>query len=96
MRTLTETTPQHKLVPSASAIILRSLIEISYARLLDVCGKENCYSRTDYKRVLSLLASKTKQFILLRLIVENCGADRNKMRLALYALTYTHVGEFYP
>ena len=66
--TPTAMTAESKLGPSACAIILRSLIEFSCARLLYACGKENCFSRANYKRAPRPHAFKPKQFILPRLI----------------------------
>ena len=88
--------PQSKLVPSAFAIILRSLIEIFCARLLDVCGKKDCISRPKYKHALRFHAFNTKKLIPLHLIAGGGCAYIRKVRVGVYAFTYTHVGEFYP
>ena len=88
--------PQSKLVPSAFAIILRSLIEISCARLLDVCGMKGCISRSKYKHALRFHAFNTKKLIPLHLIAGGGCAYIRKVRVGVYAFTYTHVGEFYP
>ena len=66
--TPTAMTAESKLGPSACAIILRSLIEFSCVRLLCACGKENCFSRANYKCVPRPPAIKTNQFILSRVI----------------------------